>query len=1092
MRRHSTSDSRQPEFVTRHSSLVTFHSSFCIAVAALLAATASARDLPDAFLEYVEATGAQRVLTDYRSTGDTFVQAVFTPTDVSAEGYLFRSGRLGQPSFNFRWAAKGAATQDYDLAAFGLGGLAAGVTYTLEAGNFNVTVYSNDVAIATAAIGHSTFLAGGITIGDGTSGKIQLFCFHRYAYTDFLGSYAKVRLHSFRVYEREKGAVVMKREFLPCLKDGVAQLYDTVTGAFFASATTTPLVAGPSVMTDCFVVNRTAEVGAPDPACGPHAASVGDPLAFETTASVADASGRAVWNCTGYTISYTNGTETTGSGNAVSLNYAQPFVLTWNYERVRTAQDPVTWFVAPLAAGEARTAPTGASADNAFFQPKHALEVAFEGDTILFAPGIYPLLKTLTIDKTITLTSTGGAQATVIDGVSKTFRVMSVTTNATVEGVTIAGGGGNGSNDNLEAGRGLRVAGGGLVRDCIISNNTAGSWCRGAGVHIAYGTVSRCLIANNTIGGYAGAGAGVCGAKAVLEHCLITNNVGGASCGAGGVFINDGLVRNCTIVANEANKAGGICFDNSKARCIDTIVYGNRVLSDASSGAPNWVVSGSMPKLTNVFSAVAIGTDTTGGSLSGDPFFASFDGGNYRLTPSSPCLDAAWGVATVATDLDGNDRVSGAAMDIGCFEYDQSQVSASFGFELDEDAGEVVLSATAVGFNLADAVCYWSVSGVEPGPGASDATGSPATLSLAPGEYSVGCAIYLDGAKVYSEVKPALFRIRPARLFVDSACANPTPPYQTWATAATNVLDAVDWARGGSIVTVARGTYPTTRTIRLDEGFTLLSRDGPEVTILDGGKSHRVVHVNHTKAFVAGFAIQNGRYGLNLGECGAGVYIAGGVVSNCIVRGNDNTTNIRCYGGGAVVSGGLMTGCVVTNNSISSDICIGGGLWVSGSGVVENTLVAHNTCSAGAGGARMTGHMRSCTITANTGRDPAFYNDYSNGSIVNTIIYGNTATGNGVANPDFNAVPAKATNVWSSAAFGYSTTGVPLVGDPRFRNAAKGDFTLSAHSPCRNAGWRAPNSSAVDLLGNPRVRGKAIDIGCYEEQNGPGTKLQLR
>ena len=1064
-----------------------------LAAALLATATASARDLPDAFLEYVEATGVQRVLTDYRSTGDTFVQAVFTPTDVSSAGYLFRSGRTSQPSFNFRWAAKGAATQDYDLAAFGLGGLAAGVTYTLEAGNFNATVYSNGVAIATAAIGHSVFKSGGITVADKDGGYFLLFAFHRYAYTDFNNTYAKVRLHSFRVYEREKGAVVMKREFLPCLKDGVAQLYDTVTGAFFASADASkPLVAGPTVVTNCFVLNRTAEVGAPDPACGPHAASVGDPLAFETTASVADASGRAVWNCTGYTISYTNGTETTGSGNAVSLNYTQPFVLTWNYERVRTAQDPVTWYVAPLAAGEARTAPTGATLENAFFQPKHALEVAAAGDTILFAAATYPLLAQLTVDKAVTLTSSAGAEATVLDGVSKTFRVLAITAGATVEGLTIARGGGNGSNDNVEAGRGVRVAGGGLVHDCIISNNYAGSWCRGAGVHIADGTVSRCLIANNTIGGYAGAGAGVCGANAVLEHCLITNNVGGASCGAGGVYISEGLIRNCTIVANEANKAGGICFDNSKARCIDTIVYGNRVLSDASSGAPNWLVSASMPKLTNVFSAVAIGTDTTGGSLSGDPFFADFDGGDYRLTPSSPCLDAAWGEATVATDLDGNDRVSGAAMDIGCFEYDQSQVSASFGFELDEVACTATLSATAVGFDLADAVCYWSVSGAEPGPGASDATGSTATLRLAPGEYSVGCAIYLDGAKVYSEVKPALFRIRPARIFADASCATPTPPYQTWATAATNVLDAVDWARDGSVVTVARGTYGTSGTIRLDEGFTLVSRDGPEVTILDGGRSHRVVHVNHARASVSGFTLQNGRYEVNLGECGGGVFIAGGVVSNCIVRGNGNNGSIRCYGGGAVVAGGLMTGCVVTNNSITSDICSGGGLWVSGPGVVENTLVAHNACSAGAGGARMSGHMRSCTITANTGRDPAFYNEYANGSTVNTIIYGNTATGSGVANPDFNTAPAKSTNVWSSAAFGYSTTGAALVGDPLFRDAAKGDFTLSVHSPCRNAGWRAPNGSAVDLLGNPRVRSKAIDIGCYEEQAGPGTLIELK
>ena len=1071
-----------------------------VAAIALAAASAIARDVPDVFLEYVEATGAQRVLTDYRPTGDTFVQAVFTPTDVSAKGFLFRAGRGAEPpnatdpSINFLWAAKGAASQHYDKTAYAMGTVAAGCTYTLETGNFSATLYSNDTVIGSADIGRSTFKAGGITIADGTSGRFLLFCYHRYAYNDFNNSYAKVRLHSFRVYEREKGAVVMKREFLPCLKDGVAQLYDTVTGAFFASATATPLAAGPAVGSGCFAVNRTAEVGASAPVCGVHAALVGDPLSFATTATVADASGRAAWNCTGYTIAYADGTETTGSGHSVSITYSQPFVLTWNYERAITYSEPVTWYVAPLAEGEARTAPTGATLETAFFQPKHALQVAAAGDTILFAPGTYPLLAQLTVDKAITLTSSAGAETTILDGVSKTFRVLAITAAATVEGLTIARGGGNGSNDNVESGRGIRVAGGGLVRDCIISNNTAGSWCSGAGVHIASGTVSRCLIVNNTIGSYSGAGAGVCGANAVLEHCLITNNIGGASGSGGGVYLKEGLVRNCTIVANEANTAGGIKFDHSKARCIDSIVYGNRVLSDASPGAPNWVLPATKPsQLTNIFSAVAIGTDTTGGLLVGDPFFADFGGGNYRLTPSSPCLDKAWGEATVATDLDGNARVSGAAMDIGCFEYDQSRVSASFGFSLDEAAGAATLSATAVGFDIADAVCYWSAVGLEPTPSAHDATGSPATISLQPGEYSIGCAIYLDGAKVYSEVKPALFRIRPTRLYVDAASANPTAPYTSWATAATNVLDAVDWARDGSVVTVACGTYLTPGTIHLEAGFSLLSRDGPEATILDGGRHHRVVHVNHARAFVAGFTLQNGRYEINLGECGGGVSIAGGIVSNCIVRGNGNNGSIRCYGGGAVVTGGLMTGCVVTNNSITSDICSGGGIWVSGAGVIENSLIAHNTCSAGAGGVRSRGNLRSCTIAANTGRDPAFYNEYSDGSIVNTIIFGNTATGDSVANPDFNAVPAKATNVWSSAAFGVvAGGGEPLVGDPKFRNAAHGDFNLKVSSPCRDAAWKTPSRTTVDLSGNPRIHGKAMDIGCYEIQLGPGTCILVK
>ena len=59
-----------------------------------------------------------------------------------------------------------------------------------------------------------------------------------------------------------------------------------------------------------------------------------------------------------------------------------------------------------------------------------------------------------------------------------------------------------------------------------------------------------------------------------------------------------------------------------------------------------------------------------------------------------------------------------------------------------------------------------------------------------------------------------------------------------------------------------------------------------------------------------------------------------------------------------------------------------------------------------------------------------------------------------------------------------------LVGDydPKFTDAANGDFTLEKKSPCRDAGallsWMTPSS--LDLAGNARVFGNAPDIGCYE------------
>ena len=56
-----------------------------------------------------------------------------------------------------------------------------------------------------------------------------------------------------------------------------------------------------------------------------------------------------------------------------------------------------------------------------------------------------------------------------------------------------------------------------------------------------------------------------------------------------------------------------------------------------------------------------------------------------------------------------------------------------------------------------------------------------------------------------------------------------------------------------------------------------------------------------------------------------------------------------------------------------------------------------------------------------------------------------------------------------------------ITADPKFADAANGDFTLALDSPCKNAGilesWMA---DASDLAGKARVYGDIPDIGCYE------------
>jgi hypothetical protein len=53
-------------------------------------------------------------------------------------------------------------------------------------------------------------------------------------------------------------------------------------------------------------------------------------------------------------------------------------------------------------------------------------------------------------------------------------------------------------------------------------------------------------------------------------------------------------------------------------------------------------------------------------------------------------------------------------------------------------------------------------------------------------------------------------------------------------------------------------------------------------------------------------------------------------------------------------------------------------------------------------------------------------------------------------------------------------------GDPLFANATTGDYHLLAGSPAIDAGVDDPDLGAVDIDGNPRQNGAAVDIGAFE------------
>ena len=212
------------------------------------------------------------------------------------------------------------------------------------------------------------------------------------------------------------------------------------------------------------------------------------------------------------------------------------------------------------------------------------------------------------------------------------------------------------ANDCVIAGcsaysNGGAVEANGLVRmnRCVLLLNTAGSF--GGAIHGSVPfTLNDCVIWQNSSfdgGGIYGVGA--------FNNCTFTGNY--ASDDGGAIYStyasSSNLLRNCTIVSNEAVQGGTLAAH-----------YGGRF------PMTNTIVAG------NFFSGADITGDFSGANnfIGGDPQLGPWEGGETPALPplwGSPVVDAGADLVTndLATDGGGGPRLVGAHVDIGAAEY---------------------------------------------------------------------------------------------------------------------------------------------------------------------------------------------------------------------------------------------------------------------------------------------------------------------------------------------------------------------------------------------------------------------------------------
>ena len=605
-----------------------------------------------------------------------------------------------------------------------------------------------------------------------------------------------------------------------------------------------------------------------------------------------------------------------------------------------------------------------------------AISAALAGEVVLVMNGIYAtggksmdgvITNRVSVDKAILVQSVNGPSVTSIQGAwdptstngPGAVRCAWLTNNATLSGFTLSNGATRSGTSSIQGGGICGTSTSASVYNCVLVGNYAS--LSGGGAYSV--NLNRCtLTGNHAVGsgrpgvGTGDAGSGGGAARCNLKNCLITSNFAEQSNGGGvALFCNatncaftknravlygsgayQGTLVNCTVTGNIAGGYASQSGAVASAVLVNCIVYGNSTVSFGS--------------FTNYYSCTFSYCDTDPlpsgtGNIDVDPQLLA-DG--VHVAATSPCHGAGTNIVS-GTDIDGQPWASPPS--IGCDEW---QPTPLVGGQPQTQLGGIPLSATFGGLTVSGQAPFsywWSKDGVLLDDGAlfsSTHTTNLIASNFGPADTG-GYQLIASNSfgMVTSAVAQGTVHV------VDAAGSNPVRPFSSWATAATNIQDAIDAATAGEFVVVTNGLYANggramsgslTNRVVLYKPLAVASVNGPAAAIIQGawdpatGTGPLAVRCAWLTdgAALSGFTLQNGATQPDNGyvgsplSSGGGVWCSStnGVVSNCVL-----TNNTAAYGGG--ISYGRLNNSVATHNLAT----YGGGAYYA---VLNNCTVVYN------------------------------------------------------------------------------------------------------------------------------------------------------